>query len=436
MISALHRIALLLAASCLGSAASAQQPGSAAATVVAVPPLSTPADKETSAGGTLSLAWQASQQIAQDLGTTSEVMPLPPVQKDYYSYPEVTAPTFSKWRSAGAKVLVTGFVQARPDGRVTFGCYVYDVDKGREVARKGFVIAPDEWKRAAHKCAGLAYTAVTGAPGIFDSRIAYVAESGAGNARVKRIAIMDSDGSNHSYLTAGDTIVLTPRLSPKASRLAFVSYLGGKPQVRLIDVASGTQRALLPNDAISFAPRFSPDGARIAFSMMLGANSDIYVVGADGGGAQRLTTSPGIDTDPSFSPDGTKIAFESDRSGSQQLYVMNADGSNEQRITFGGGWYASPEWSPEGDWIAFTRRGSDGRRIGAIKADGSGERLLTTGPSDEGPSWAPSGRELIFQRTDAAARSGIDRVSLDGGEPRDVVIPQAGSDPDWSGVMD
>ena len=92
-------------------------------------------------------------------------MPLPPSQKDFYSYPEVTAPTFSKWRAAGAKMLITGFVQARSDDRVTFGCYVYDVDKGREVGRKGFVVGPGEWRRAAHKCSGLAYTAVTGAPG-------------------------------------------------------------------------------------------------------------------------------------------------------------------------------------------------------------------------------------------------------------------------------
>ena len=109
---------------------------------------------------------------------------------------------------------------------------MYDVDKGREVSRKGFVVDPGDWRRAAHKCSGQAYTAVTGAPGIFDTRIAYVAESGAGQAKVKRIAIMDSDGTNHRYLTAGDTMVLTPRLSPKAARMAYVSYAGGRPQVR------------------------------------------------------------------------------------------------------------------------------------------------------------------------------------------------------------
>jgi TolB protein len=436
MFSRMQRLLWIVAAAANGAAAHAQQPGTAAATVVAVPPLSTPSDKPTSAGGTLGLAWQASKLIAQDLSTTSEIMPLPPSQKDFYSYPEVTAPTFSRSRAAGAKMLVTGFVQARSDGRVTFGCYVYDVEKGREVGRKGFVVVPQEWSRAAHKCSGLAYTAVTGAPGIFDTRIAYVAESGAAATRVKRIAIMDSDGTNHSYLTAGETMVLTPRLSPKASRLAYVSFTGGKPQVRLIDVATGAQRPLVPNDAISFAPRFSPDGTRVVFAMMLGANSDIYVVGVDGGAPRRLTTSPGIDTDPSFSADGTKIVFESDRSGSQQLYVMNADGSNQRRITFGGGWYAAPEWSPDGEWIAFTRRSAAGRSIGIIKPDGGGEKSLTNGPTDEGPSWAASSRELIFQRTEVTGGTGLYRVSLDGSAPRNVVIPQGGSDPDWSGVMD
>ena len=154
----------------LGSPAQppAQQPAAGDASI-AVPPLTTPDDKPTSAGSTLGIAWQATQLIASDLRTTAEMMAIPPDAEGLYSFPEVTAPSFSKWRAGGAKLLLTGFVQARPDGRLTFGCYVYDVDKGRELGRKGFVVAPDEWRRAAHKCSGLAYTAATGAPGIFDT---------------------------------------------------------------------------------------------------------------------------------------------------------------------------------------------------------------------------------------------------------------------------
>jgi TolB protein len=412
-----------------------QQPGTPAATVIAVPPLTSP-DSGSKGNQMLATGWDATQLIVSDLRQTPELMPLSPNRDDYYSYPEVTAPTFSKWRSAGAKALLTGFVQGRSDGRVTVGCYVYDLDKGRELGRKGFVVSPSDWRRAAHKCSGLAYQAVVGAPGVFDTRIAYVAENGVGDGRTRRIAIMDSDGYNHRYVTSGNAMVLTPRLSPKAAQLAYVSFAGGNPSVRVLDIGSGQDRPLIPNDATTFAPRYSPDGSKIAFSMMQGANSDIYVVGSGSGVPQRLTTSPGVDTDPSFSPDGSRIVFESDRGGSQQLYVMSADGSGERRISFGGGWYASPVWSPDGDWIAFTRRGQDGRRIGIVKTDGTGERMLTAGPGDEGPSWGASSREILFQRIGAGGRSGLYRGGIDGSQPRQITIPQDGSDPDWSGVMD
>jgi TolB protein len=115
---------------------------------------------------------------------------------------------------------------------------------------------------------------------------------------------------------------------------------------------------------------------------------------------------------------------------------MNVNGSNEHRISFAPGAHASPDWSPDGKLIAFTHRDVYGRRIGVMNADGTGEKLLTRGPNDEGPSWAPSSRELIFQRTDAAGRPGLYRLSLDGSQPRRMTIPQDGSDPDWSGVLD
>ena len=406
--------------------------------VVAVPPLTTPDQSVRGQDSPAAIAWQASQLIASDLRTTAELVPVGPNQKDYYSYPEVTAPTFSRWRSQGAKYLLTGFVRANADGRFTVGCYVYDVAKGRELGRIGFAVAAGDWRRAAHKCSGLAYTAATGAPaGMFDTRIAYVAETGTQADRVKRIAVMDSDGTNQHFVTVGDSLVLTPRLSPDASELAYVSFVGGQPHIRIIDFETSQQRPLVPTGGMTFAPRYSPDGKRILFSMQRGQNTDIYAVGTKGGVPQRLTAAPGIDTAPSFSPDASRIVFESDRSGAQQLYVMNADGTGQRRISFGGGWYANPVWSPDGEWISFTRRvPGAGMRVGVMKPDGTGEQLLTTGPGDEAADWAPSSRELLFQRTGPDGQPALFRVPVTGGTARRVATTQAGSDPDWSGVID
>ena len=71
------------------------------------------------------------------------------------AYPAVTAPEFGVWSGRGADMLVQGYVRAASDGQLTVGCYLYDVALGQELARQGYVVAPGEWRRAAHKCADM-----------------------------------------------------------------------------------------------------------------------------------------------------------------------------------------------------------------------------------------------------------------------------------------
>ncbi|WP_310468263.1 Tol-Pal system beta propeller repeat protein TolB [Sphingomonas sp.] len=406
---------------------------------LAVPPLPTPNVEKTAAGDTATIGRNLAGVIAADLATTGRFALIGPDTARVYGFAEATGPQFRLWRATAAKALVSGFVEARPDGRLTVACYVFDVASGRELARQGFVVAPADWRRAAHRCSDAAYAKLTGNRGLFDTAIAYVAESGPPTARVKRIAVMDADGSNHRYVTAGETAVLTPRWSPRGDRLAYTAFTPGGTSLQIVDLAAEQPqvRALVPGTGINFAPRFSPDGRQIAFSMASNGNTDIYVVGADGGGLQRLTTMPGVDTSPSFSPDGSKIVFESDRSGGQQLYVMNADGSDQRRISFGASRYASPAWSPRGDLIAFTRITGPNLAIGVISPAGIDERVISNAWQDEGPSWASNGETILFHRTDpASGRTSLRAVSLNGGIDRRVGTPQDGSDADWSAVQD
>ncbi len=423
---------LLPALLAFGSAALAQEP-EPTAQVIAIPPLATEKITDTDAGTTWGLANQIANLITADLKLSSKFI-FANVQKVRIpSYPEVTAPSYAQWRSVSAKLLLQGFVNARADGRLTIGCYLYDVQSGRELARQGFAVAAGEWRRAAHKCADMAYQKATGNAPMFDSRIAYVAESGNGDAIVKRLAVMDFDGANHTWLTPGDSTVVTPKWSPDGSSLAYTSFAGGIPHVRIAEVGTSADRPLLPGNSETFAPAFAPDGNTIALSMSNGGNVDLYAVGASGGFPQRLTTSPAIDTGPSYSPDGKSIAFISDRSGSPQIYVMNADGSNQRRISFGPGDYGSPAWSPAGDRIAFVRTQASLSRIGVMAANGAEERLITAGPSDEEPAWSPDGSRVLFQRVDPGSRrTMLATVPAAGGEVKSVPTPQGGSDPNWA----
>ena len=404
--------------------------------VIAVPVMPTPQSTDTPAGSTEGLGRQIAEVVAADLRGSGLFRPVGPGGIRAVPFGEVTSPAYAAWSATGAAALVQGFVRANNDGQLTVGCYLYDVALQTELARQGYVVAPRDWRRAAHKCADAIYSRLSGESPFFDSRIAYIAESGPKNARVKRLAIMDSDGANHRFLTNGQSTVLTPRFSPDYRQIVYLSYVEKRPRIYIYDIGTGRQRIVTESSNQTFAPRFSPDGRWILYSMSVNGNTDIYRVSAQGGQPVRLTTSPGIDIGGSYSPDGGRIVFESDRSGSQQLYLMNADGTNQRRITFGGGRYATPEWSPRGDLIAFTRIAGN-FRVGVMSPDGSGERLLTNSWQDEAPSWSPNGRVLQFFRTSQgrSGRSSVWQVDLTGRNERRIPTPLDGSDPAWGPIL-
>ena len=409
---------------------------SAADMVIAVPVMPTPQSAGTVAGTTEALGRQVAEVVAADLTRSGLFKPVGPNGIRAVTFPEVTAPAFAYWPTTGAVALVQGFVRAEPDGKLTVGCYLYDVALKSELTRQGFVVDARDWRRAAHKCADAIYARLSGESPFFDSRIAYIAEQGPKGKRVKQLAIMDSDGANHRFLTQGQSTVLTPRFSPDYKHIVYLSYLENRPRIYIYDIGTGRQRVVTESANQTFAPRWSPDGRWILYSMAVGGNTDIYRISANGGTPQRLTNAPGIDVGGSYSPDGSKIVFESDRSGGQQLYVMNADGSDQRRISFGGGRYATPEWSPRGDLIAFTKIVGN-FRIGVMTPQGEGERLLTNSWQDEAPTFAPNGRVIQFFRT-SQGRGGdarIYQVDITGANERRIPTPLSGSDPTWGPLL-
>ena len=402
---------------------------------IAIPVMPTPSAIQTPAGSTDTLGNQVSEIITNDLKNSGLFAPLSKDQLRPVSFPQVSSPDYGAWLPTGAQALVQGFVQANGDGTLTVGCYLYDVFAKSEMVRQGFVVKPAEWRRGAHKCADTVYSRLTGEGPYFDSQVIYVSETGPKKNRTKRLAIMDQDGANHRFITNGQSLVLTPRFAPNRQTVVFMSFENDQPRVYVYDVGSGRKRLVVNQPYTTFAPRFSPDGHSILFSMIVNGNCDIYRVSASGGTPVRLTTSPGIDTGGSYSPDGSKIVFESDRSGTQQLYVMNADGSNQHRISFGGGRYATPVWSPRGDLIAYTHLGG-GFAVGVMGTDGSGAKDLTNGWQDEGPTWAPNGRVLMFFRTaKGSGKADLWSVDLTGVNERPIPTPLDGSDPAWGPLL-
>ncbi|HKY18130.1 MAG TPA: Tol-Pal system beta propeller repeat protein TolB [Rhizomicrobium sp.] len=347
-----------------------------------------------------------------------------------------TVPNFASWRTITAQGLVTGQVTQQPDGRLRVDFRLWDVYGASQMLGLQFFTTPENWRRIAHMVSDAIYERITGEKGYFDTRIVFISETGPAQKRVKRLAIMDEDGFNPIFLTNGSYMVLTPRFNPTAQMIAYMSYIAGKPRVYLFDIETGKQEVLGNFPNMTFSPRFSPDGNRVALTLETAGNSDIYIMDLRNRAIQRLTSDPGIDTAPSFSPDGKQIAFESDRGGSQQIYIMNVDGSGQRRISFASGRHGTPVWSPRGDLIAFTKQDSSRFNIGVMRTDGGGERIISTGWEDEGPTWAPNGRVLMYSRSLQGGRgSQIWSVDVTGRNERRVLTPGSASDPAWSPLI-
>jgi TolB protein len=343
-------------------------------------------------------------------------------------------PRFPDWKAINAQALVVGRITRQGDGRLKAEFRLWDVFAGAQLTGQQYFTTADNSRRIAHIISDAVYERLTGEKGYFDSRVVFVDESGPKDRRVKRLALMDQDGAGLRYLTRGDDLVLTPRFNPSTQEITYMSYGQSDPRVFLLNIETGQREIVGDFPGMTFAPRFSPDGQRVIMSLAQGGNSNLFVMDLRSKATTRLTNTPAIDTSPSYSPDGARICFESDRGGSQQIYVMAAAGGNAQRVSFGKARYSTPVWSPRGDFIAFTRQSGGSFGIGVMKPDGSGERVLTEGFHNEGPTFAPNGRVLMFFR-DPGSGPSLFTVDITGRNEAKVPTPSFASDPAWSPLL-
>lgn len=407
---------------------------------LAIPNFVAQVEAQTTLGSLAEIGGLMSGVITSNLESTGLFVAL-----DHKSFiatlgPNDIRPNFAvHWRPIGAQAVVSGRINMLADGTMQVEFRLWDVLAETQMVAMSYKTPVSNWRRIAHVISDKIYSRLTGEDGYFDTRVVYIAETGEPLDRKKRLAVMDQDGENQRFLTSGDYLVLTPRFSPSRQEITYLSYFNNKPRVYLFNIMTNRFEVLGDFDqTMTFAPRFSPDGNSVIMSLSENGNSDIYVMNLPTRKLKRLTNHPGIDTSPSFSPDGSKIVFNSDRGGSQQLYVMDANGKNVKRISYGDGRYATPVWSPRGDLIAFTKLGDRKFRIGVMRTDGSGERLLTDAYQDEGPTWSPNGRVLMFFRTTPyddngkGGDSSIWSVDLTGYNERKISTPSNASDPAWS----
>jgi len=322
---------------------------------------------------------------------------------------ETSRPDVALWRQRNADALACGSIARLSNGRFDVRFRLWDVVKAEDLGGQSYTVPQADLRLVAHRIADFIYEKLTGEPGIFSTRIAYVTKvSGRYN-----LWVADADGENAQSALASPASIISPAWSPNGKQLAYVSFESRKPVVYVHDVASGRRRLIANFRGSNSAPAWSPDGKQLAVTLTRDGGSQLYTINASGGEPRRLMQSSGIDTEPAFAADGSSIYFVSDRGGAPQIYRVPTAGGSAQRVTFNGSYNISPNISPDGRWLAYISRQSGAYRLHVMELDSGNVTAITDTSDDESPSFAPNSR-LIVYATKQQGREALMTTTLDG----------------------
>ena len=245
-----------------------------------------------------------------------------------------------------------------------------------------------------HDFANEVLRVLTGAPGVFGTRLAFARRAGPGR---KDVYTADFDGYGVARVSQGRGVAMLPSFGPGGIWYSVMGPLG-----MFITKSGQNETPIIQGDGLNMGPMVC--GARVFFTSTRDGNSEIYSANIDGSDVRRLTRSPGIDVSPSCGPGG-QIAFVSDRHGGPQIFVMSGDGSNAHRVTYRGAHNQTPSFCPDPQkpLIAFTGRDS-GMDVFTVNTETQEYTRITQGQGEnKDPAFSPDCRMIAF----ASSRGGI-----------------------------
>jgi TolB protein len=339
----------------------------------------------------------------------------------------VSAINFKNWTVLDAELLITGSYELK-DGQVGIELRLFDTFKAKRVLGKRYTGKVEDQRRIILRFCGEVIKYLTGAGGVFDSRIAFISTS-SGN---KEIYTCEFDGLNPQRLTFNNTITLNPAWSTDGQYIAYTSYKSDKPDLYIRNLSSNRENSIA-RQGINITPDWVPGKFELAATLSFSGDPEIYLLTGEGKIIKRLTRKSGADVSPSWSPDGKRFAFVSNRSGSPQIYIKDITNGEVRRLTFQGRYNTQPVWSPRGDKIAYSSQVEGWHQIVVIGLDGEDAVQLTYESGDnEAPSWSPDGSLIAFSST----REGPSRIYImtayGTDQRRLLLMPGEQTNPKWS----
>ena len=243
-----------------------------------------------------------------------------------------------------------------------------------------------------------------------------------------------------------------PALSPDGRMMAYVSDVGGTPQIWVKNLQRGDPLQITHGPYPARSPTWSPDEDQILFDRTGPDGTSIYSVGTmgqpeatmvvehaiapnyakrtnafvystgrqvwlaqnDGRDREKIIGIPSgqgfAGREPALSPDGKLVAFiHADEGPLGNLWVIPSEGGEARQLTTletGGGIAGAPEWSGDGKYIVYsTEANTGGGHLWRIDAESGEVAKLTTGTSGANDATISSnGSRLAYTATRAMWR--------------------------------
>lgn len=374
-----------------------------------------------------------SRIVRDDLTMSGEFRSLPP--EKMLSLPSKGDEVFFRdWKMLGQRYVLVGQLSREGD-KLNARYELFDVNQQSRVLGETASAPVGSVRSLAHHISDKVYEAITGVPGAFSTKLAYVTLENRGGESLYKLQVSDVDGKRARVRLDSKEPILSPAWSPDGKRLAYVSFETDKPAVYIHELASGKRTRIADYPGLNSAPAWSPDGKSLLLTLSKDGNAEIYKMDIATRNLKRLTNHWAIDTEATWDHRGRGFFFTSDRSGGPQVYYMESESAEPRRITFGSRYNARPRPGKDGKYVYYVHQRDKAFHIARTNLETGEETVLTRTRLDESPSVSPNGRMLIYA-TQQAGQSVLTAISVDGGS--NYTLPASEGDvrePDWSPIV-